>query len=97
MKLGLVIGTVVATRKDERLVGSKLLVTHPITIDGTLLGEPIIAVDTVGAGAGEKVIYVQGSVASRAICSDMAPADAAIIGIVDHVEIHKVEGVSDGR
>ncbi|MNI11241.1 Ethanolamine utilization protein EutN [compost metagenome] len=84
--MGKVIGRVTATRKDERLVGTKLLITQPIRLDGTLTGEPIIAVDTVGAGVGEQVIYVMGSMAARAVMEERAPVDAAIIGIIDGMD-----------
>ncbi|MNI24177.1 Ethanolamine utilization protein EutN [compost metagenome] len=86
MQMGKVIGRVTATRKDERLVGTKLLITQPIRLDGTLTGEPIIAVDTVGAGVGEQVIYVMGSMAARAVKEDGAPVDAAIVGIIDGMD-----------
>ncbi|MMZ58236.1 Ethanolamine utilization protein EutN [compost metagenome] len=86
MQMGKVIGRVTATRKDERLVGTKLLITQPIRLDGTLTGEPIIAVDTVGAGVGEQVIYVMGSMAARAVMEERAPVDAAIIGIIDGMD-----------
>jgi ethanolamine utilization protein EutN len=69
------------------LVGTKLLVTQPIGLDGTPLdSRPIIAVDTVGAGMGERVIYVKGSMASRALQNKDAPVDAAIVGIIDSLE-----------
>lgn len=84
--MGKVIGLAIATRKDERLVGSKLLITQPIRLDGSLCGQPIIAVDTVGAGIGERVIYVTGSVAARAMSDTNAPVDAAIVGIIDSIE-----------
>ncbi|MCH1640396.1 EutN/CcmL family microcompartment protein [Paenibacillus timonensis] len=86
MQIGKVIGRVTATRKDERLVGTKLLITQPIRLDGTLTGHPIIAVDTVGAGVGEQVILVLGSMAARAIANEGAPVDAAIVGIIDSLE-----------
>ncbi|MNC54273.1 Ethanolamine utilization protein EutN [compost metagenome] len=86
MQMGKVIGRVTATRKDERLVGTKLLITQPIRLDGTLTGEPIIAVDTVGAGVGEQVIYVMGSMAARAVMEERAPVDAAIVGIIDGMD-----------
>ncbi|MEW9671947.1 EutN/CcmL family microcompartment protein [Ammoniphilus sp. 3BR4] len=89
MNIGLVIGRVIATRKDERLVGTKLLITHPIDLEGRLSGQPLVTVDTVGAGIGEKVIFVSGSMAARAIHQKEAPVDAAIVGIIDQVEIHK--------
>lgn len=86
MKLGIVVGQIVATRKDEKLNGCKLLITQPITPDGDRIGETIVAVDTVGAGVGEKVIYACGSVASRAMRDITVPADAAIVGIVDCID-----------
>lgn len=84
--MGIVVGRITATRKDENLVGTKLLITQPIGLDGQVLPNPIIAVDTVGAGIGERVIYVTGSMASRAIRNKEAPIDAAIIGIIDSLE-----------
>lgn len=92
MQLGMVVGHVVATRKDEKLVGSKLLITMPIRPDGTEAGLPIVAVDTVGAGIGEKVIMVIGSIASRAMSDPSAPVDAAIVGIVDSLDCAKTGG-----
>ncbi|MBS4189444.1 EutN/CcmL family microcompartment protein [Bacillus sp. FJAT-49705] len=86
MQMGIVVGRITATRKDENLVGTKLLITQPIGLDGQVLPNPIIAVDTVGAGIGERVIYVTGSMASRAIRNKDAPIDAAIIGIIDSLE-----------
>lgn len=86
MNIGLVVGRLTATRKDENLVGTKLLITHPIDLDGNLCGQPIVTVDTVGAGIGEKVIFVTGSMAARAIQNKEAPIDAAIVGIIDHIE-----------
>ena len=74
MKTAKVIGNIWATRKDENLNGLKLLVIQPINlIDLHPVGEPIIAADIIGAGVGETVIYVGGSI----------PVDATIVGIVD--------------
>ncbi|MBU8878556.1 EutN/CcmL family microcompartment protein [Bacillus sp. FJAT-29790] len=86
MQIGKVVGRVTATRKDENLVGTKLLITQPIDLDGSVLANPIITVDTVGAGIGDRVIYVTGSMASKAIQNKEAPIDAAIIGIIDSLE-----------
>jgi ethanolamine utilization protein EutN len=86
MQLGKVVGTVVATRKDDRLVGSKLMITQPLTAVLEPMGEPLVAVDTVGAGVGEIVLYVVGSVAPFAVRKNDAPVDAAIVGIIDSVE-----------
>ncbi|HQR40838.1 MAG TPA: EutN/CcmL family microcompartment protein [Blastocatellia bacterium] len=89
MLLARIVGTVVATRKDPRLDGRKLLVVTPVDAasPGTARGTPLIAVDTVGAGVRETVLIVQGSSARMAQgCSD-CPVDAAIVGIVDTVDI----------
>ncbi len=88
MKFGVVIGQVVATRKDEKLVGCKLLVVRPVDERRDAAGEALVAVDTVGAGVGETVLYVQGSVSSRAMRDAAAPTDAAIVGIVDQIDCY---------
>jgi microcompartment protein CcmK/EutM len=87
MLLGRVIGTVVATRKDDRLVSAKLLVVRPIDAAGKDLPTELVAVDTVDAGAGEKVLVVSGSSARMAAGMKDCPVDAAIVGIVDQVEV----------
>lgn len=89
MHIGRVIGTVVATRKDERLVGSKLMVTQPLNIDFQPIGESLIAVDTVGAGIGELVIFTKGTAARIAAEKMDAPIDIAIVGIIDEIDIFK--------
>ena len=86
MILGKVVGTVVATRKDERLVGSKLLLVQPVRPDGSQRGAPLVAVDTVEAGVGEHVLVVSGSSARMAAGLAERPVDAAIVGIVDTVD-----------
>ncbi len=86
MMIGRVVGTVVATRKDERLRGTKLLLTLPIDSSGSPSGDALVAVVMVGAGIGERVILTKGSVASRAYSDQYAPIDAVIVGIVDAVE-----------
>lgn len=83
MLLARVVGTVVATRKDPGLTGVKLLVIQPIKTDRTPSGRPLVAVDSVGAGAGEDVFYVRGREASFPFLPQEVPADAAILGIVD--------------
>lgn len=88
MNIGKVIGTIVATRKDEKLTGCKLLITQPVDFKYTPIGNPFIAVDTVGAGIGEVVIYTASGNAARLSTRKLdAPIDAAIIGIVDRVDI----------
>lgn len=89
MLLARIVGTVVATRKDERLVSSKLLVARPIDPAGTPEGSYLVAVDTVDAGVGETVLIVSGSSARMASGLKDCPVDAAVVGIVDHVEIQK--------
>jgi ethanolamine utilization protein EutN len=81
--LARVIGTVVASRKDAGLGGTKMLVIQPIQLDRTSTGRALVAVDSVGAGAGEHVFYVRGREASFPFLPDDVPADAAIVGIVD--------------
>jgi ethanolamine utilization protein EutN len=87
MILARVIGTVVATRKDERLHGRKLLVARLVDAEGRDEKGHVIAVDTVGAGAREVVLIVQGSSARMAFSCKDCPIDAAIVGIVDTVEV----------
>jgi microcompartment protein CcmK/EutM len=87
MLLAKVVGTVVATRKDERLVSSKLLVARPIDPSGTPEGNYLVAVDTVDAGVGETVLIVSGSSARMASGLKDTPVDAAIIGVVDHIDV----------
>jgi microcompartment protein CcmK/EutM len=82
--LARVIGTVVATRKDSGLTGIKLLVIQPLKTDHTPFGKPLVAVDSVGAGVTEEVFYVRGREASFPFLPADVPADAAIVGIVDH-------------
>lgn len=84
MLLAKVIGNVVATRKDPGLLGRKLLLIQPIASDRSPQGKPLVAVDSVGAGAAEEVFYVRGREASFPFLPDEVPADIAIVGIVDH-------------
>jgi ethanolamine utilization protein EutN len=87
MIIGRILGTVVATRKDERLQGKKLLLVRPITLQGEDESSYLVAVDTVGAGFREKVLVVSGSSARLAEGMKDRPVDAAIIGIIDTVEV----------
>ena len=88
MILAKVVGTVVATRKDPRLVSSKLLIARPMDPKGKPEGTYLVAVDTVEAGFGETVLIVSGSSARMAAGMKDCPVDAAIVGIVDHIEIN---------
>ena len=87
MLLARVMGTVVATRKDERLLGKKLLVCRPVSPQGEADGAYFVAVDTVGAGFREMVLVVSGSSARMAANFKESPVDSAIVGIVDEVEM----------
>ncbi|HAK54385.1 MAG: EutN/CcmL family microcompartment protein [Vicinamibacterales bacterium] len=87
MILAKIVGTVVATRKDERLVSSKLLLARPVDPSGKAQGGYLVAIDTVDAGEGETVLIVSGSSARMAAGLKDAPVDAAIVGIVDTVEV----------
>lgn len=81
-----VTGSVVCTQKDEKLVGSKLLLVQPVDLAGAAKGNPLVAVDSVGAGEGELVLLVQGSSARQTSKTDGRPVDAVIFAIVDTVE-----------
>lgn len=93
MFLGKVIGSVVATKKDETMRGHKLLMVRPMLADVEKLGQlkpggnSIICVDTIGAGEGEMVMFVQGSSARQADGLRALPTDAAIVGCVDSVTL----------
>ncbi len=87
MQLARVIGDVVVTRKDATLVGVKLLVVQPLTPDRQPAGKPLVAVDAVGAGVGEEVFFVRGKEASFPFYPTEVPADAGVVGIVDHWDV----------
>ncbi|MDI7247023.1 MAG: EutN/CcmL family microcompartment protein [Bacillota bacterium] len=83
-----VVGTVVCTRKDEKLVGSKLQIVEPISlVDQSPDGKPLVAIDTVGAGEGEIVLVVSGSSARQTSRTQNTPVDAVIMAIVDSIEM----------
>ena len=87
MILARVAGTVVATRKDERLVSSKLMLVRAVDPEGKPEGGFLVAVDTVDAGTGETVLVVSGSSARMATGMKDCPVDAVIVGIVDTVTV----------
>jgi microcompartment protein CcmK/EutM len=87
MILARVVGTVVATRKDPRLEGKKLLIIKPISPDGKDEPGYIVSVDTVSAGYRERVIAVAGSSARMADGCKDTPVDSAIVGIVDDMRL----------
>jgi microcompartment protein CcmK/EutM len=87
MQLARVIGDVVATMKDAELNGITLLVVQPIGADGKDAGRALVALDSVGAGVGERVFFVKGKEASFPFYPALPPADACIVGIVDEVDV----------
>ena len=87
MQLASVIGDVVTTNKDPNLAGVTLLVLQPIAADGSKIGRTLVAVDAVGAGVGETVFFVRGKEASFPFYPTEVPADAGIVGIVDHWDL----------
>jgi microcompartment protein CcmK/EutM len=87
MLLAKIVGTVVATRKDPRLVSNKLMLARAVDPKGKGEGGYLVAVDTVDAGVGETVLIVSGSSARMASGMKDCPVDAAIVGIVDAVEV----------
>jgi microcompartment protein CcmK/EutM len=87
MQIGRVVGTVVSTQKNSKLVGTKLLLVQPLTLDRQPRGVEVLAIDSVGAGVGETVLVVmEGKAAGEALGKKAAAVDAAIIGIVDTVD-----------
>ena len=90
MKLGRIVGTVVATRKDERLDGLRLLMVRDLALQGAGLADKdafVVAVDSVGAGVGELVLYASGSSARQTHATDKRPVDAVVMAIVDTVDV----------
>lgn len=87
MYLGRIVGTVVCTRKVEKLDGFKLLVVEKLSVEGKPENSFVVAVDTVGAGSDEVVLVVAGSSSRQTDVTDKKPVDAAIVGIVDSVSI----------
>jgi ethanolamine utilization protein EutN len=86
MQIARVVGTVVATQKHRKFDGAKLLLVQPITLDDRPKGPALLAVDSVGAGVHEKVLVVI-EAAGEALGRKGAPVDAAIIGIIDRVDV----------
>lgn len=88
MQLARVIGSLVSTRKSERLLGLKLLIAVPVDMDTMEeKGAPFVTVDTVGAGEGEIIMWAGGSSSRQTDLTGGKPVDSAIVGIVDHVTI----------
>jgi ethanolamine utilization protein EutN len=88
MILARVIGQIVATQKEPSHEGKKILLVQPLTIHEEPLGDPLVALDAVGAGVGERVLAIQeGFSAMTAVGHTESPIDAAVIGVVDRVEL----------
>lgn len=88
MILGVVTGTVVATEKHYKLEGRKLLLVQPLELDGNPKGDPLLAVDGVDSGEGDRVLVVQeGKSASMISGRPESPLDAAVVAVVDRVEL----------
>ena len=87
MQMAEVIGTVVASRKEEVLEGLRFLVLKPIGTDLKGAGTPVVAVDAVGAGVGEVVLYASGSAARQTQLTQNRPVDAVCMAIIDQLEV----------
>ncbi|HIQ63677.1 MAG: EutN/CcmL family microcompartment protein [Christensenellales bacterium] len=88
MIIAKVVGNLWATRKEESLVGRKLMMVQPASLEGDVQGECFVAVDTIDAGVGEMVLVAQGSSARKSLGQTDSPVDAAIVAIID---IHEVK------
>ena len=88
MQIARVVGTVVSTQKHRKFEGAKLLLVQPLNMDDTPRGTALLAVDGVGAGVHERVLIVlEGRAAGEALGKKAAPVDAAIVGIIDEVDL----------
>ena len=88
MQIARVVGTVVATQKNAKFEGAKLLLVQPLTLDEQPRGSALLAVDAIGAGVHEKVLIVmEGRAAGEALGRKLAPVDAAVVGIIDTVDV----------
>jgi ethanolamine utilization protein EutN len=89
MRIGRVIGDVVATQKVPSHEGRKILVIQPLNLDGTDRGDPVLSLDAVGAGVGERVLVTnEGFSAMTAVGRPNSPIDSAVIGVIDSVDLH---------
>jgi ethanolamine utilization protein EutN/carbon dioxide concentrating mechanism protein CcmL len=90
MLLGRVVGTLVASRKDEKLEGFKFLVVRRLNVENEEVGDYVVAADAVQAGIGDVVMYATGSSARQTILTDKRPCDAVIMAVVDTWEVNGV-------
>jgi microcompartment protein CcmK/EutM len=87
MLLAKVIGTVVATRKEQSMEGLRFMLLKQVDLEGRESGGHVVAADAVGAGVGEMVLYATGSSARQTVATDKRPCDAVIMAIVDNWEV----------
>jgi microcompartment protein CcmK/EutM len=88
MLIARVVGDITATQKHPTHEGRKILLVQPLNLDGSQRGNPVVAIDSVNAGIGDRVLLVQdGYAAFTAAGHKLAPIDAAVIGVIDHVEL----------
>lgn len=88
MVIGRVVGNVVATQKNEKLEGTKLLLVQPLDLEGKARGGAVLAIDSVDAGIGDRVLLVlDGKAAIQALGKGLAAVDAAVVGVVDSLEV----------
>ena len=87
MQIASVIGTTVATIKDEKIIGRKLLIVRDTDTTGKVVGKPYVAVDTVDAGPGDLVLIATGSSARLTEISNNTPVDAVIMAVIDSLEV----------
>ncbi len=87
MLIARVVGDVVATIKDDKMVGRKLLIVREVSVENEIVGKPIVAIDTLDAGIGDVVLIAQGSSARQTAMTKETPTDAVIMAIVDSLEL----------
>lgn len=89
MLIGRVVGNLVSTQKNEKLEGSKLLIVQPLDLDDQPRGQTVLAIDGADAGVGDRVLLLQeGKSAMAVLGRGTAAVDAAIVGVIDHVELY---------
>ncbi|HEX7586890.1 MAG TPA: EutN/CcmL family microcompartment protein [Anaerolineae bacterium] len=87
MLIARVVGDVVATMKDDKIVGRKLLIVREVSVENEIVGKPIVAIDSVDAGVGDVVLIAQGSSARQTTLTKETPTDAVIMAIVDSLQV----------
>jgi len=87
MLIARVVGTVVSTMKDDKLIGRKILIVRETTTENEVVGKPIAAIDTVDAGIGDLVLIAQGSSARQTPVTKETPTDAVIMAIIDELAV----------